>query len=146
MSRRRGFTLIEVMISMAIFATSVTAAFVLYTVIGRMDDSSRHLTQAMNDGRLVMEAIRNRAQANGLGAPSGVTAFYPAGANLMAPGGRFAELGLGPPPRVEMLPVETITVTYAGGDPLQVTVRVSWSEEGRLPLRFIELQTLMTTR
>ena len=143
MSRRRGFTLIEVMISMLIFASSMTAAFVLYTVIGRMDDSSRHLTQAMNDGRLVMEAIRNTAQANGLGAPSGVTAFYPAGANLIAPGGRFAELG---PPRVEMLPVETITVTYAGGDPLQVTVRVSWSEEGRLPLRFIELQTLMTTR
>ena len=143
MRRRGGFTLLEVMISTLIFATSMTAAFALYTSIGRMDDSTRHLTQAMSDGRRVMEAIRNRAQSDGLGAPNGVTGFYPAGANLIAAGGPFAELG---PPRVEMLPAETITVAYVGGDPLQVTVRVSWSEGGRLPLRFIELETLMTTR
>ncbi len=142
--KNRGFTLVEVMVSMLIFATSMTAASVLYTTIERMGDSGRHLTQAVNDGRIVMEAIRNRVQSNGLGGANGVTGFYPAGVNLMAPGGRFAELG---PPRLEMLPGETITVAYGVGDPLSVTVTVTWVEGGRvLTPRFINLDTMLTSR
>lgn len=142
LDRRRhltGFTLIEVMVSMLIFATSMTAAFTLYTTISRLDDSNRNLTQALNDGRIVMEAIRNTAQANGLAAVTATnwTAWAAVPANGV----------VNPATHQPWLPNEVIRVFYSTApaafpavpgpapvplpDPLGITVRVEWQEENR---------------
>ena len=84
MNRRRGFTLVEVMVAMVIFAGSMAALMGIYGGTGRLNESSRNLSQAMNDARIVMEAIRNTAQTSGLTGAAGVTGVYVQGNNLAA--------------------------------------------------------------
>lgn len=128
-----GFTLIEVMISMAIFAGTLAAFAGVYATTTRLNESGRNLTQAMNDARVVMEAIRDTAQSGGLTGASGVTGVYPQGNNLAA------ALGL------NSLQNETIRATYSGVDPLQVTLQIDWDQgvHSRDP---ITMETLITRR
>ena len=134
MDRRSGFTLIEVMISMLIFATAMVAFSTLYLTTARLNEASRNLTQAVNDGRVLMEAMRDRAQSVGVTGVGGVTATYPQGTNL------GQALGL------TSLVNETVTATYTNpnADPLPVTVQVNWQESGRN--RSVALNTLLTRR
>ena len=52
---RRGFTLIEVMIAVLIFAGTVAVFAKFYRTLGWMNESSQDLTQAMNDAHVVLE-------------------------------------------------------------------------------------------
>lgn len=133
MKKRRGFTLVEVMISMAIFAGTLAAFAGVCVTMARLSESSRNLTQAMNDGRVVLEAMRDTAQSGGLTGASGVTGVYPQGNNLAV------ALGL------NSLQNETIRATYSGVDPLQVTLSMDWDEgvHNRDP---ITVETLITRR
>lgn len=129
-----GFTLVEVLMTMVIFAACAGAFTAFYVTVGRMAESSRNLTQAMNDGRTLLERMRDTAQAAGLTGAAGVTAVYTQGQNLAG------ALGL------TSLTNENITVTYAnaGADPLPVNVRVQWQEFGRN--RSAQVDTLVTRR
>ena len=133
MKNRRGFTLIEVMVSMLIFATIVAAFAGFYATMARLNESSRNLTQAMNDVRIVLEAMRDTAQSGGLTGATGVTGVYPQGNNLAA------ALGL------DSLENETIQATYSGADPLQVTLQVDW-DQGVYSRDPITIETLITRR
>ena len=130
----KGFTLIEVMVSILIFATAMVAFSTLYVTTARLNEASRNLTQAINDGRTIMEAMRDRAQSVGLAGEGGVTATYPQGTNLAPAFG------------LSSLVNEAVTATYSNPntDPLPVTVQVSWQESGRN--RSVALDTLLTRR
>ena len=134
MGGRRGFTLIEVMMSMVIFTGAMVAFFGFYLTTARLNESSRNLTQAMNDGKVILEGIRDAAQNGGLTGAAGVTGLFPAGANL------------GPANGLTTLANENVTVVYANpaADPLAVTVRVAWQERGNN--RTATMDTLVTRR
>ena len=134
MKTRRGFTLIEVMVAMMVFVGAVAGFCGFYVTTARLNESSRNLTQALNDARVVMEAMRDTAQSGGLTGAAGVTGVYPQGTNL-APAFSLASLQN-----------EAIRSTYANAaaDPLQVTLQVTWDEWGRP--RAASFDTLVTRR
>lgn len=133
-NRRSGFTLIEVMMATVVFAGSMAGFFGFYVTTARLTESSRNLTQALNDARVLMEAIRDTAQTGGLTGAAGVTGLYVQGANL-APAFGLASLQN-----------EAIRVTYVDPavDPLQVSLQVSWDERGAA--RSASFDTLVTRR
>lgn len=124
----RGFTLIEVVVTMLVFAVASVALAGFYVGAARLGESSRNLSRALNDVRAVAEAIRD-ASASGLAT---VTATN--WTNWAAQNGLTG------------LPNEAVTVTYVnpGADPLQATVQVSWQEAGRA--RSASVDTLVTRR
>lgn len=134
MSRARGFSLIEVMFAMMIFAISAVFLMGFYIGTARLNEQSRNLTQAMSDAKILMEGIRDRAQTGGLTGVAGVTGVFPAGQNL------------GPANGLTSLRNERVTVAYANlaADPLSVTVQVTWDERG--VQRTAALDTLVTRR
>lgn len=128
MKRSEGFTLIEVMISMMVFAIAIAALAGFYIGTARLGESGRNLTQAMNDVRVVAEAMRDLS-TGGLAVVTATDWTAWAQAN-----------GL------RSLQNETVTVTYGNpaADPLQVSVQVAW-QEGARP-RSASMDTLVTRR
>ena len=135
MRRNGGFTLVEVMISMLLFAASLAAFTAFYASTARLNESSRNLTRAMNDARVVMEAIRDTAQASGLTGSGGVVTLYPQGSNL--------GVGFG----LTSLRNEWVSTVYSNpsADPLPVTVQVTWQEAAGHS-RSASLDSLVTRR
>lgn len=134
MGARKGFSLMEVMFAMLIFAVASVWLMGFYASTARLNEQSRNLTQAMNDAKILMEAIRDTAQTGGLTGAAGVTGVFPAGQDL------------GPANGLTGLRNERVAVTYANpaADPLSVTVQVTWDEFGRQ--RAAALDTLVTRR
>lgn len=132
--RNRGFTLIEILFAMMIFSIAMVSLMGTYLRTAWLNESSRNLTQAMSDGRVILEGIRDTAQTGGLTGAAGVTGLFPAGANL------------GPANGLTSLINENVTVAYANpaADPLAVTVQVAWQERERN--RTATLDTLVTRR
>ena len=134
MRRAKGLSLIEVMFAMMIFAIAAVWLMGFYANTARLNEQSRNLTQAMNDAKILMEAIRDTAQTSGLTGGAGVTGIFPAGQNL------------GPANGLTGLRNERVTAAYANpaADPLAVTVQVAWDEWGRQ--RAATVDTLVTRR
>ena len=138
--RRAGFTLVELLVSAALFATVIVALLSALVAAAALTEESKNLTQAVDDARTVLERIRDDVQAS-----ADITAFaaaFPASTyedwvvDQQAAGAEFTGL-----------PEEAVTVTYgaAGDDPLDVTVAVAWA--GRAgPGPSTTLQTEMTRR
>jgi len=126
-----GLTLVEILISILIFAIGMIAVAGIYASVGGLGESGYSLTQVMNDARVVLERMRRTADAYGL---NNVTVSYPEGQNLAA------MLGM------QTLPGETITVDYLnpGQDPLQLKLWVQWSERNRI--RSTSIDTSLTQR
>lgn len=127
--KTKGFTLIEVMVTMLVFAISMISLISLYVGTTRLTESSRNLTQAMNDARTVSEAIRDTSSA-GLAAVTAVD---------------WADWGIAN--NLTSLANEAVAVTYPGGlavDPLWVTIQVSWLERNHPKTATID--TMVTQR
>ena len=125
---RRGFTLIEVVMTIGIFAITTVALIGFYITVSVLNESSRNVTRAMADARAVLEGIRN-SSASGLAAVTGTNWTSWAMNN-----------------NLDSLDQEAVSVAYANpaADPLNVTVRVNWSERGRA--RTAVVNTLVTRR
>lgn len=126
--RCRGFTLVEICMTIVIFAISMVALLGFYLGTARINESGRNLTQAMNDARVVMEAIRD-ASAGGVAAVTATNWTDWAQANGLTSLGN------------EQIVVTTGAVN---ADPIQVNVRVNWLERGRA--RTTAVDTLVTQR
>jgi type II secretory pathway pseudopilin PulG len=133
-----GLTLVEILISISIFAIGMIAVAGIYASVGGLGESGYSLTQAMNDARVVLEEMRRTADAYGL---NNVTVTYPEGQNLAV------KLGL-----KKTLPDETITVVdytvvdYWNSKPalLWLKLSVQWSERNRN--RSTSIYTSLTRR
>lgn len=123
-----GFTLLEIMISIAIMVGAILAISGLFLTYAVLIETSKNTTVAVNNAQAVLEAIRNTDPFTA----ANVTANYPAGVNL-APGFGFDKLNN-----------EAIYPSYSGTDPLQITITVNWQEKTRN--RSESLTTLMTQR
>ena len=126
--KKDGFTLVEIMISVAILLGAILIMISLFAHYLVLIELSKNTTVALNDAQAVLEQIRNTDPA------FSIPAAYPHGSNQ-------APL-LGP----TKLDNETIVVTYVNtnADPLDVTVTVTWQDRGRN--RSETLTTLMTDR
>ena len=153
MKKQSGFTLIEVMISMAIFAGTVGAFAGYYATSSRLNESNRNLTRAMTDARTVLEEIRNTVQSNGLAAVTATdwTAWAATSANgIVNPAAGQPGLDneavrvfyVAPPAPAP--PAAPGAAPAGPPDPLNVTVRVEWTERNRA--RWIDVDTILTRR
>lgn len=134
---QRGFTLIEIMIAMAVMGTVLIGVIVGNIAIQKNAEAAFQMTRAIQDANQVMESIRKTARTGNF--PANVIAVYP---NAGAVSG-FTSLSS-----------ETVTVSYSdtNGDgssindnPLDVTVTVSWLSNGVRSANTI-LRSLVTQR
>lgn len=112
---QNGFTLMELLVSVAILSYCLSALLTTLVDIIALNDSTRNLLKASTHAELVMESIRNAAFAtipsNGGGAAWSAWTFDTAGVN-----------GTG----LAALKNEVITTTLSGTNPVEVIVTVSW--------------------
>ena len=139
-SRARGFTLVEVMISMAVLAVTILGVLMMLMAAEALSEDSKNLTQAVEDARSIMERIRKDVETN-----ADMATFvtnYPESlyedwvTDQQAAATEFVNLD-----------GEAVDVTLgdAGDDPLDVTVTVSWNARGGRA-RSTMLQTQITNR
>lgn len=139
-SRNRGFTLIEIVATTLILAIVILAVLAAFVAASSLAEGSKNLTQALEDARTVLERIRSDVQTSpdipAFVANFPETLYEDWVVDQQAIGTEFVNLG-----------EETIDVTYGdlGGDPLGVTVAVTWTERGGRQ-RTTSLQTQMTRR
>ncbi len=111
MNGKRGFTLIELIISLSIIVPVLLGVIGLNVYVFRMNETSRRAVVAVQDAHTVIERIRNASETS----LAQVTTTYPSGQAV----GGFSNL-----------PSEQVTVAYpnASADPLAITVTVSWQD------------------
>lgn len=113
MTRENGFTLLEFVIASAVFLVGVLGLLFFYQVPFVMNEIARDTTIAVQDASTVVEQMR-------------VTSF----GNIQSTNWDTWAQTSG----TKHLPLETnetVSVTYAGTDPLQLTVTVQWTRRGR---------------
>lgn len=113
----RGFTLLEIMIAIAIMVGAILAILGLFLNFLVLVETAKNTTVAVDNAQAVLEEIRNTDPFT----VNNVTAAFPAGVNL-APNFSF-----------DKLDNEAIYVSYGSlaADPLQITVTVNWQEKTR---------------
>lgn len=125
--KREGFTLIELILAVAIILPVLLGAIGLNVYVFRATETSRRTMVALQDAHTVVERIRNTSETS----LSAVTSAYPDSQAVTG----FSNL-----------PSEQITVDYANinADPLDLIVTVSWLDRGRTMVR--NLSTQVTKR
>lgn len=123
MKSKKGLTLLELVIGVAIFIVAIVSLLGAYMGALTMSEGSRNLNTAINDATRVIEEMRNIPFAS-ITLTNWTTWASNNGANTLED--------------------ETITTTYQGTDPLTVTVTVNWTEKGRQ--RNTALVTAITQR
>ena len=126
----KGFTLIEVMISMVVVVLVLLGFMGANLSIQQVSEAANQRAIALQDANQVIEQMRNLA-LNGT-FPGNVTAVYPNGGAVAG---------------FTSLTNEQVTVSYVNAttDPLNVTVTVSWQENGVRTVN-TALRTLITQR
>ena len=100
--KRRGFSLVELMIGVAILVIAITGMLLTYVHCMLLNEASRSLATATNDAQYVLEHMRSLTYS----ALAGYT-----------------------PPAFTNLPAEAISLTRSIGATLAtITVTVSWQE------------------
>lgn len=117
MTDSKGFSLIEIVVAIGIFAVAVLGTIALMGQTLAFGKYSSNQTIAHNEARRVMENIRRVTDLSGLSALAGTN---------------FNET-------LSSLPSATVSVTDLSGsplsnnaDPLPVQITVSWSEKGQV--------------
>ncbi len=130
MNSQRGFTLIEVLISMAVMCVVLIGVLLSNTVIHQSSEAAFERTRAMQDANRVIEQLRNAAQA-AEDFPADVVTQYPDGAL----------------DGFSSLPEQEVEIDYAdsSADPLDARVEVTWKANGRRDAS-VTLRTLLTQR
>lgn len=135
-----GFTLVELMIAVLIFASAVVIMLLAFVSAEALTESSRNLTQAVEDAQTVMERIRDDLQSSA--DPEAFVAAFPESTyedwviDQQNGDTQFNDLTN-----------EAVEVTYgdAGEDPLPISVEISWEERGGRQ-RSTVIETQMTRR
>lgn len=111
----QGFTLIELMIAMAVLVLVLVGYLCANTTIQQSNEAAFERTLALQDANQVLERMRMES-ASGI-FPGNVTAEFPDG----EPVSGFTSLSS-----------QSVTVDYVDStaDPLDVTVTVNWLERG----------------
>ncbi|HNV86069.1 MAG TPA: prepilin-type N-terminal cleavage/methylation domain-containing protein [Candidatus Omnitrophota bacterium] len=124
---RRGFTLVEILIALAITVPVLFGIIVSILHMYRANEVSHEVITALQDAHAVIEQIRNVSRS-GL---SAVTAQFPNGGAVAG---------------FNNLTNEQVVVTYpnATADPLAVTVTTTWTNRNRAVSR--ALRTRVTQR
>lgn len=142
---RRGFTFMELVVAMFVFTTAALAIIGALLAAQALAEGSRNLTSAVTDARTVLERIRRDVQAS----PDVATFADPAASPEYEAADYEAWVGSQQVAGTGFLNLtnEQVDVAYGnpGGDPLDVTVTVTWTERGGRQ-RTATLQTQMTRR
>lgn len=130
MHHSRGFTLLEVMIAVAVIGLGLLGVMLTNVNVQKMSDRGYERLVATQDAHRVLELLRNSSATGNF--PSNVTQAFPHGALVAG---------------FNNLSGEQVVVTYANpsADPLDIAVTTSWLESGRRNSS-IQLRTLMTQR
>ncbi len=123
MKSKKGLTLLELVIGVAIFIVAIVSLLGAYMGALTMSEGSKNLNTAINDATRVVEEMRNIPFAS-----ITLTDWTAWASNNGA----------------NTLENETTTTAYQGTDPLTVTVTVNWTEKGRQ--RNTSLVTAITQR
>lgn len=128
--RKRGFTLIEVLVSMVVIVVGLLGFLLANTHIQQKDERVYERMVATQDAHRAIELMRNASATGNF--PVNVTSAFPAGTAV---------------PGFNNLIGEQVTVAYADStaDPLDITVTTIWMENGSRSAS-TELRTLMTQR
>jgi Tfp pilus assembly protein PilV len=119
---KRGFSILEVVVGIGLFAISLFGLLSLISHSLSMNELSESRVAAINDARRVVEAIRREVEINDI---NGVVLVTDTPIASSTPGGWSTFLNAG-------LPNENVAVTLARPvvDPLALQVVVTWDEEG----------------
>ena len=127
---------------MAVLIFSTTAVVVALAFVSAevLTESARNLTQAVEDGRSVIEKIRDDLQASG-DLSTFITTYPESTYEDWVTDQQTSETGF------DSLTDEAVDVTYgdSADDPLPITVVVSWQEHGGRA-RSTTIETEMTRR
>lgn len=125
-----GITLIEMAVTIGVIAFTIMAVLVANSRVHSMAEASFERSVALQDANQVLERMRNTAMSGSF--PANVTNAFPNNGNVAG---------------FNSLAGERIAVTYVNpaADPLDVTVTISWQENGVRPVN-TALRTLMTRR
>jgi len=124
---REGFTLVEILIALAITVPVLFGIIVSILHMYRTNEISHEVITALQDAHAVIEQIRNTSRSG----VNAVTAQFPNGAAVAG---------------FNNLTNEQVVVTYANAaaDPLAVTVTTTWRNRNRVVSR--GLRTRVTQR
>lgn len=130
LSSKRGFTLIELMITMAVIVLALVGYIGANNAIQRSSEAAFERSIAMQDANQVLELMRDTASGGEF--PANVVTAFPNGG--MVDG--FTNLDN-----------QQVRVDYAdtSADPLDVTVTVTWLQNGTRSVS-VTIRTLMTQR
>lgn len=137
-NKKRGFTLVELMIAATIIIVALATLLATYFVSFDANEMARYRIQASNDAKAVLEQMRNVVQVGNLSDVTSQNWTNWSLQNIIQNQNH---------PMVGDANSETITVSYAdaSADPLEVTVRVNWTVKNGRP-QSLMLVTLMTKR
>ena len=123
-SKQRGFTLIEVLVTALILTTGLLGTLGLATGVIRGNFFSKNLTSATAIAQTQLEAVQNRGYVNA------TTTIFPAAAVIITMG------------NVNFSRTTTITADAPSSNMKTVSVTVTWTEANNAA-RSVSLQTIL---